>query len=406
MSAEGVESITRTLALYDDQFARVLAGAGTAEVVDTVVGLCGAVTAALVVDGSDCEVARAPSSSPLDPRRDRWVLDVITEGRRTGRPVVLRRECGLAVFHPSTVSGRYVGGLLALTREGVSEAIVDSIGRFAGLHALAAARDLALLQPGGAVDLPVVRDLLTHHGTVPADLRVRAERAGIDLALEWTVAVVGPTSQADLRRIRAAIGTGCGVDFVSTLGGATVAMARSGDAADVAEAVLAEIRRTVGARVLVCAATADDAESGGLMRAHGAAMAAETVLRSSGRRSGAVDVATLPAYVSLLASVSSSEIRGFVDAVLGPLRDFDDATSSELVRTLRVFYEENMNTAATARRLGLHPNTVIKRQRRISELVGDEWADGATAVSLRLALSIDDLAGDSERPFSNATGWR
>lgn len=185
-----IESTTRTLDLYDEQFARVLAGAGTPEIIDAVVAGCDTITAALVVDGVDCEVARAPASATLDPRRDRWVLDLVVEGHRAGRPVVVPREGVNAVFHPATVSGRYVGGLVVLARGDVSAGFVRTVGRFAGLYSLVAARDLALLPPGGVEDLPVIKDLLTHH-TVDSDLRVRAARAGIDLSAEWTVAVVG-----------------------------------------------------------------------------------------------------------------------------------------------------------------------------------------------------------------------
>ncbi|KXP12889.1 hypothetical protein AXK57_01175 [Tsukamurella pulmonis] len=394
MSAESLAPVRRAPDLYDDQFARVLSGAGAAELVDAVVDGYDCVTAALVVDGADCEVARAPFVAALDPRRDRWVLDAVTQGRRTGRPVVLPHGQGHAVFHPATVSGRCVGGLLVLVRGGVDDGTVAAVGRFAGLFALIAARDLALLQPGGTVDLPVVGDLLTHHGAVDAPLRARAERAGIDLSAAWIVGVVGPTSRADLRRIRAVLGAGRGVDFVSVLDGVAVVLSRGGDAAAAAADVRAEIRRVVGADVLVCAAAVDDVEAGGLVRGYEAAAGAERVLRSSGRRRGAVDVASLPAYLPLLRALSSSELAEFVHSLLGPLREFDRATSADLVRTLAVFFEENMNTAATARRLGLHPNTVVKRQHRIAELLGDEWADGAAGVSLRLALSIDALAVD------------
>ncbi|KXO97055.1 carbohydrate diacid transcriptional activator CdaR (plasmid) [Tsukamurella tyrosinosolvens] len=392
MSAESVEPMKRTVGLYDELFARVLSGASTNEVVEAMVTGCAAVTEALVVDGSDCEVARAPLASTLDPRRDRWVLDVATQGRRTGRPVVVSRGDTTAIYYPTAVAGRYVGGILVLTPAGFGDGFIATIGRFAGLYALLAARDLALLRPGGGVDLPVVRDLLAHQGAVDADLRTRAERAGIDVTAEWVVGVVGPSPRADLRRMSDS--AGARFDYVTVFGGAVAVMHEVGDSAGTAAEVAADIRRVVGFDALVCAASTNDGASGGLSRAHATAMEAVRVLRTAGRRCGAVDVASLPAYLPLLRSLTASEVDGFVDAQLGPLREFDGATSSELVRTLRVFFDENMNTAATARRLGLHPNTVIKRLRRVSELLGGEWADGSGAVSLRLALSIDGLAAD------------
>ncbi|MBS4104186.1 PucR family transcriptional regulator [Tsukamurella paurometabola] len=392
MSVESIEPTERTKDLYDELFARVLAGAGTTEIVDAVVEACPAITQILVVDDADCEVARSPLTSTLDPRRDRWVLDVVTQGRRLGRPIVVPRREGRAIYHPAAVAGRYVGGLLVVVPLDIDDAFVTVVGRFAGLYALLAARDLELMRPGVGIDLPVVRDLLVHRGVLGADLRVRSERAGLDLTAEWVVSVIGPSARVDLRGMCDAVTAGFG--YVAVVGGAVAVLVAGDDPAGAAADIGAEIQRALGTDALVCAASAEDVLSGGMARAYSAAATAARVLRTIGRSSGAVDAASLPAFVPLLKSVTSSEMDGFLDSMLGPIREFDDATSSELLRTLRVFFDEKMNTAATARRLGLHPNTVIKRQRRLTELLGGGWADGAGAVSLRLALSIDRLAAD------------
>jgi DNA-binding PucR family transcriptional regulator len=79
--------------------------------------------------------------------------------------------------------------------------------------------------------------------------------------------------------------------------------------------------------------------------------------------------------------------REVARVTLGPLAGNDDA-SRRLLATLRVFFEEAQSYARTARRLGLHQNTVSYRVRRAIELTGEPGPESAT---LQAALTLAPL---------------
>lgn len=82
------------------------------------------------------------------------------------------------------------------------------------------------------------------------------------------------------------------------------------------------------------------------------------------------------------------ESSGRIAALLDPIADRRD-----LVETLRTYLGSRQERRSTARRLGLHPNTVDNRLARISELTGlDLAAPHGTALALA-ALLLRDVAG-------------
>ncbi|WP_016882335.1 MULTISPECIES: PucR family transcriptional regulator [unclassified Rhodococcus (in: high G+C Gram-positive bacteria)] len=89
-----------------------------------------------------------------------------------------------------------------------------------------------------------------------------------------------------------------------------------------------------------------------------------------------------------LANGEVSAIRHFIDDMLGPLLD-DDAASTELVRTLAVWFEQNRGMRRTATRLGVHENTVRLRLSRVHALTGlDVTGDASHQLSIHAALLV------------------
>ncbi|PQP24798.1 PucR family transcriptional regulator [Rhodococcus opacus] len=89
-----------------------------------------------------------------------------------------------------------------------------------------------------------------------------------------------------------------------------------------------------------------------------------------------------------LANGEVSAIRHFIDDMLGPLLDAD-AASTELVRTLAVWFEQNRGMRRTATRLGVHENTVRLRLSRVHALTGlDVTGDASHQLSIHTALLV------------------
>ncbi len=88
----------------------------------------------------------------------------------------------------------------------------------------------------------------------------------------------------------------------------------------------------------------------------------------------------------LVAARSIAEAERLVDAVLGPVREYDATHRSDLERTLRVFLEENRSWQRGASRLHLHKQTLVYRIRQIEKLTGRSLTSTGDVASLWLAL--------------------
>ena len=88
----------------------------------------------------------------------------------------------------------------------------------------------------------------------------------------------------------------------------------------------------------------------------------------------------------------SAELRPFRD-LIGRLEAYDREHSSDLVRTLRVFFAANANASEAADRLYLHRNSLPYRLERVQDLTGLDLKDHRA----RLALQLGLLAITNER---------
>lgn len=81
-----------------------------------------------------------------------------------------------------------------------------------------------------------------------------------------------------------------------------------------------------------------------------------------------------------------NESAHLLGALLEPL-----SARPDLLQTVRVFLEEQYDRRRTARRLGLHPNTVDNRLSRVTELTGLDPATPRGVALLMTALALQDL---------------
>ncbi len=85
------------------------------------------------------------------------------------------------------------------------------------------------------------------------------------------------------------------------------------------------------------------------------------------------------------------ELRGFSDRVLAPLRSYDEKHQTELIRTLRLYFEVGQNVKTAAAELSVHRHTVFYRLRQIAEISGHDLDSAHDQLTLRTAMAIDAL---------------
>jgi purine catabolism regulator len=100
-------------------------------------------------------------------------------------------------------------------------------------------------------------------------------------------------------------------------------------------------------------------------------------------------------YPLLLHGGASPEDLGrFADRVLEPLRAYDEKHQTELVRTLRLFFEVGQNVKTAAAHLNVHRHTIFYRLRQIGEISGYALDSPHDQLTLRTAMAIDALRTD------------
>ncbi|WP_177242738.1 PucR family transcriptional regulator [Amycolatopsis marina] len=138
-----------------------------------------------------------------------------------------------------------------------------------------------------------------------------------------------------------------------------------------------------------CAWGAPQQGVGGFRASHLEALEARRVGEAVGLTKGVKPVLFDDVAVASLASRDLASASTFVHRQLGRLAS-EDESAVRLLETLRVYLEELASPTKTARRLHVHPNTVIKRVERIEAMTGRS-VDPAS-LSLRVAVELAALA--------------
>ncbi len=87
----------------------------------------------------------------------------------------------------------------------------------------------------------------------------------------------------------------------------------------------------------------------------------------------------------------NDELEDFYNTTLKPLVDYDRKKSTELVKTLEVYFKNTGNLTRISEQLFAHYNTVLYRVNRINEITGMSLEDPNHRLNLEIALKIKDL---------------
>ncbi len=93
----------------------------------------------------------------------------------------------------------------------------------------------------------------------------------------------------------------------------------------------------------------------------------------------------------LRGGTTEAELRAFSDRVLAPLRAYDEKHQTELIRTLRLYFDVGQNVKTAAAELSVHRHTVFYRLRQIADISENDLDSPHDQLTLRTAMAIDAL---------------
>ncbi|MFJ8627410.1 helix-turn-helix domain-containing protein [Kitasatospora sp. NPDC093550] len=248
----------------------------------------------------------------------------------------------------------------------------------------------------------LLTDLLTAPDRDPAGLTARGRRLGVDLARPHLVLVAepaGPTGSAGLDRGRLA---GAARRYLFGSRGVSAEHAEAvvllvpvetgstDDPEETARQAAERLARLAGFPVTVGAGR-PCAGPTALAASYAEGLRCVRALRVLGRAGEGASARALGFLGVLLGD--GHDVDGFVGAALGPLLAYDARRGTELVRTLRAYFDCGGSLTRAKDELHVHVNTVVQRLDRVEALLGRDWNHPERSLELQLALRLRLLAG-------------
>jgi sugar diacid utilization regulator len=125
-----------------------------------------------------------------------------------------------------------------------------------------------------------------------------------------------------------------------------------------------------------------------IAQSYSQARRAVEVARRFGRRGEVVTFEDLGLYRLLFQVADQTELRAFVEQVLGPLMEYDRKHKTDFIRTIATYLTNNNSLQATARDLMVHVNTATYRIHRIQAITGLDLTKAEDCLQARVALMI------------------
>ncbi|SCZ78271.1 PucR family transcriptional regulator [Acidaminobacter hydrogenoformans] len=110
-----------------------------------------------------------------------------------------------------------------------------------------------------------------------------------------------------------------------------------------------------------------------------------------GEKGKPVHYDALGIYKLLSFEALEPELKSFFGEMLAPLALYDREKDTNLIETLRLYFECGSNLKRVSEEMYTHYNTIIYRMQRIREISGLDLEDPSTRLNVQIALKIMDL---------------
>jgi hypothetical protein len=310
-------------------------------------------------------------------------------GHPSGSAIAASRSSGRAVrsgedWVCAVVAGpELLGSLVLGGRPSLGEADRRLFERAAVVAALLLLLRRSVAAAEDEVRGELLADLLTAPDRNPDALLARGRRLGIDLAAPHAVLVA---SSDDVPRRRLAAACARHADLVGLHADQVVLL--TGGSPRIAATLAGELSAAVDAPVTVGGSGPASGPAAVAAAAEEAARCVRTLL-ALGRPGTGASPADL-GFVGQLVG-DRTDLGGYVRSVLGPVLDYDTRRGTDLVATLRAYFDCGANLTRARAELHVHVNTVVQRLERISALLGADWQSPERALEVQIALRLHRL---------------
>ncbi|AUY52059.1 GAF domain-containing protein [Streptomyces sp. CB01881] len=366
----------------------VLRGAEVPDVAAAVAALLGGEIAVLDTGGEPLAGRAAPAEG---------LAEAVAASRSEGRSV----RHGDAWVCAVLAGQEPLGTLVLRGRPGLDDADRRLFERAGVVTALLLLLRRSVAETENRVRGELLADLLTAPDRDPAGLTARGRRLGVDLGRPHLVLVAEPagapgSAATDRSRLAGAAGGYLfGSRGISAEHGEAVVLLLPDDGSagapqEAAERAAQRLARLAGFPVTVGAGR-PAAGPVALAASYAEGLRCVRALRVLGRAGDGASARALGFLGVLLGD--GHDVDGFVGATLGPLLDYDARRGTELVRTLRAYFDCGGSLTRAKDELHVHVNTVVQRLDRVEVLLGRDWNHPERSLELQLALRLQLLAG-------------
>jgi DNA-binding PucR family transcriptional regulator len=433
-SGRQIHALRRAAAVEERLGDLVLAGRCLSEIVETLAQVLGkpcaiydAANERLAVASPECAEGMLPSLFEPPAAGDDAVLSAVESGG-IDRPFLVSPLPDLGVMHRHLVAPIVVGDEL-WARLVVMEYRTRFVGgdmltlrRAAMLVALHMRTERSAIEADWNAGASLAAEILDGCAD-PVVVERRAERLGVTLDAPHAVALIGSRDEgdpavSDFRAVAAVfreLSPELSVQATKVEAGVAVIVqvpdgAEEHDFADFAKRLLAEVCERLGGTDRIAAgisAVRDDC--GSYTEQYVEAQQVLDCIRrfGSGEGPAALSSSDLGTGRVFLATSDAAAVRAFADDTFGEL--VGDASKSDLLTTLRCFFDNMASIRRCALELGVHENTIRYRLARIEELTGlcvthDPDAQLGARLSLLVLMTQGKIAGNEAAQNGSAAG--
>jgi GAF domain-containing protein len=377
-------SVERAAGAHDRFIDVVLRGGGVEDVAAAVTEALGGRITVLDEEGRPTGGDDGGAALPPDP------AGALAMARSTGRTVRDGEWWTAAV----TVDSDLLGGLVLQRADDLADSDQRILERAALVTALLLLIRRTASEAEGRVRGELLDELLTVPLRDPDGLRERARRLGADLDRPLSVVVVRVEERGRGRALAAAAHLATTrAGLAGQRDGRVVLCLPDLAAGDAAALVCRELTAAVGRPVTAGGAgpVHGPAAVAGACAEAGRCASTLEALGRAGQSAGAEELG----FVGLLVG-EGRDVPGFVTATLAPVLEYDARRGTDLVATLRAWFDAGGSPARAAEVLNVHVNTVTQRLDRVGRLLGRDWSAPERALEVQLALRLHRLTSADE----------